>query len=107
MLRFFVLLALLIPARVLAQDASQPATLHLNLSFEDLADAPAKDKTQATVTIGSKPKAESAKLSEGDNNLELSLPDGTHYLYIRCAGFAAQHVQVKVEDGGAFGFFFG
>jgi len=98
-----IVLILLASALTRAQDATtKPSTFHLNLSFEDLADAPPADKSQATISMergGKKPKEEPAKLVEGDNEIHLVLPDGTHYLYIRCPGFAAQHVTVKVEDG--------
>ncbi len=81
---------------------TKPATLHLNLAFETLADAPAKDTTKATISFRApdqKETEEPASLVAGDNAVDLSLPDGTHYLNIRCPGFAPQHVRVKVEDG--------
>src|SRR5687767_14113761 len=96
----FAFLVLVLCSSVSAQ-ATKPVTLQLTLGFEELGDAPAKDRSKATITVGNdrKAKEDPAKLSEGANEIDLSLPDGTHHLYVRCPGFAAQHVRVKVEDG--------
>src|SRR5205823_12752368 len=61
-----------------------------------------KDKSAAAIWFtprAGKPKS-LAKLVEGENSVELAgVGDGNHTLYVKCDGYAAQYISVKIEDG--------